>query len=123
MCFLLRFSGRQWLTVHNGGGNWSLYLNASLTKRSDTNKVNRTPISVMQPIQRVLYRCSQNITIPGIYLYSLAIFIFPSMLIRKKGRLTRLNFNTHSKTGNYLSTKTQKGQTQPDIRTDKTMNT
>ncbi|KAK3102417.1 hypothetical protein FSP39_011250 [Pinctada imbricata] len=60
----LMYTGRQWPTLKNGGNHWSLFLNASLTKRSDTNKVNRSPVSVMQPIIRLLHGCKQNITIP-----------------------------------------------------------
>ena len=62
---VLRYTGRDWISLVEGGGDWEVRVKGNLTARPDTGIVNSSPISSMSPIVRLLRGCNHTIVIPG----------------------------------------------------------
>ena len=62
---MLRYTGRAWIALVEGGDNWEVRVKGNLTARPDTGVVNSSPISSMSPIVRLLRGCNHTIVIPG----------------------------------------------------------
>ena len=62
---MLRYTGRAWIALVEGGDNWEVRVKGNLTARPDTGIVNSSPISSMSPIVRLLHGCNHTIVIPG----------------------------------------------------------
>jgi hypothetical protein len=63
----LRFQGHAWISTLNVGSNggWKLLVNADLSVRPDTGRINSSPRAEITPIVRLQYGCNHTITIPG----------------------------------------------------------
>ena len=49
------------------GASWELRMYVNLTRRSDTGRLNTSPVATMTPIVRLKYGCNHSIVIPGMY--------------------------------------------------------
>lgn len=61
----LRYADCCWISLVEGGSNWSLMATVNLSVRSDTGLINNPPICSMQPVVRMKQRCSYSMKIPG----------------------------------------------------------
>lgn len=63
----LRLTGCCWLPLNEAGAEagYILRARAVLTNRSDTGRINSSPISAIQPVFRLNQRCDYTIKIPG----------------------------------------------------------
>ena len=62
-----RYTGSAWITLQNGGGSWSLLVDANLTRREDTGRPNSSPQTATTPIVRLQRFCNHTVEIPGKY--------------------------------------------------------
>ena len=51
--------------MHASGASWEIGMYVNLTKRSDTGRLNTSPVATMTPIVRLKYGCNHSIVIPG----------------------------------------------------------
>ncbi|XP_060556057.1 deleted in malignant brain tumors 1 protein-like isoform X2 [Ruditapes philippinarum] len=60
------FTGGDWISTLNVGrdGSWKLLINADLSVRPDTGRINSSPRAEITPIVRLQYNCNHTITIP-----------------------------------------------------------
>ena len=62
------YSGSNWIAlVPVSGASWELRMYVNLTRRSDTGRLNTSPVATMTPIVRLKYGCNHSIVIPGMY--------------------------------------------------------
>ena len=62
------YSGGDWIAlVPVSGASWELRMYVNLTRRSDTGRLNTSPVATMTPIVRLKYGCNHSIVIPGMY--------------------------------------------------------
>ena len=60
------YSGVNWIAlVHASEASWEIGMYVNLTKRSDTGRLNTSPVATMTPIVRLKYGCNHSIVIPG----------------------------------------------------------
>lgn len=60
------YSGSNWIAlVPVSGASWELRMYVNLTRRSDTGRLNTSPVATMTPIVRLKYGCNHSIVIPG----------------------------------------------------------
>ena len=59
-----------------GSGSWEVRVKGDLSVRSDTGRVNTSPVSATQPIIRLVYNSARTITIPGEFLCICILYVF-----------------------------------------------
>ncbi|XP_041361403.1 uncharacterized protein LOC121377467 [Gigantopelta aegis] len=62
--FEVSYTGGDWISLVQGGGNWEVRMKLNLTTRNDTGLVNSSPRTAMTPIVRLQHRCNHTLTIP-----------------------------------------------------------
>ena len=105
----IRFTGSDWIAVNYARtASWEVRVKGNLTRRSDTGRINFSPISNMPPIIRLQHGCNYTITIPGDTQGNIISSLYITSTLQEAHCVCLLLLHLHEK-GNGLAQKCDGG--------------